>query len=187
MLQADQSQVDQQCQCPHCGVEFLVPRPVGTPAASQPQWTGSDAPEFDEPTPPPTEAPEEVVLGIGPRFGPQIDPQFGPAAASQAAPEPVPTFIPLSAAQVELLHFRCPSGHVLETPRDMLEEDVMCPFCQAQFHLRYQDSIEYKQEKAAKIARRDAQLGRAWLHWAIAIAVVVVIGVIVLIAAYAGR
>ena len=177
--------MDQQCQCPHCGVEFLVPRPAGFPAAGQPQWTGSDAPVFDEPAPPP-DVHEQIVLGIGPRIGPQIGSPAGPAAA-WSAPEPAPVFVPLSAAQVELLHIRCPSGHILETPRDMLEEDVMCPFCQAQFHLRYRDSIEYKHEKEAKIARREAQLGRAWLHWSIAIAVVVLIGVIVLIAASAGR
>ena len=194
MLQADESQIDQQCQCPHCGVEFLVPRPAGAPAAGEPQWTGSDRPIFDEPTPPPppteAEVPEQIVLGIGPRIGPRVGPQIGPpggSAEAAFAPEPVPTFAPMSAAQLELLHIRCPSGHILETPRDMLDEDVMCPFCQAQFHLRYQDSIEYKHEKEAKLARREAHLGQVWLRWAIAIAVAVVLGVIVLIAAYAGR
>jgi hypothetical protein len=188
MLQADESQVDQQCQCPHCGVEFLVPRPAGAPSPGA-QWTGSDAPAFGEPTPPPSqpEAPGQIVLGIGPQIGP-IGPRIGPPSGfEQPAAEPAPTFLPMSAAELEVLHVRCPSGHILETPRDMLDEDVMCPYCQAQFHLRYGDTIEYQQEKEAKLARREAQLGRAWLHWSIAIATVVLIGLGVLIAVYAGK
>jgi rubredoxin len=184
-LQADESQIDQQCQCPHCGVEFVVPPPAGFPAAGQPQWTGSDVPAFDEPTSP-TETSEQNVLEFGPRIGPRFDVSPGPAAA-WSAPEPAAAFLPQSAAQVELLHIRCPSGHILETPRDMLDEDAMCPFCQAQFRLRYRDSIEFKKEKEADLARREAHLGQVWLHWAVAIAAVVIIGLIVLIVASVAR
>lgn len=188
MLQADQSQVDQQCQCPHCGVEFLVPQPVETPAASPPQWTGSDTPESEESAPQSAEADSEQAFPeIHARRARRHRSRSGPAAASKPVADSAGAFVPLGSADVELLHIRCPAGHVLETPRDMLDEDVLCPFCQAQFHLRYQDSIEYQREKEAEIARHDARLGKTWLHWAIAIAVVVLIGLGMLIAAYAGR
>ena len=34
MLEADESQVDQPCQCPHCGAEFFVPPPIAAPIIS---------------------------------------------------------------------------------------------------------------------------------------------------------
>ena len=86
-----------------------------------------------------------------------------------------------SADQQSLLHIPCPHGHLLETPREMLGQDAMCPYCQAQFRLRFEDSQEYRQEKVERRERREQKLGRAWLHWTIAAAVIVVLGVILMV------
>ena len=86
------------------------------------------------------------------------------------------------AAELPLVHVICPNGHQLETPREMLGEEALCPFCQAQFRLRLEDSIEYREQKAKERARREARAGQLWMRWAIAAAVVVVFGLILLIA-----
>jgi hypothetical protein len=80
-----------------------------------------------------------------------------------------------------VVHVICPSGHELETPREMLGQAAMCPFCQAQFPLRYEDSVEYRKQKAEELERRERKAAKAWLYWSVAAAVVVVLGVILLI------
>jgi len=94
-------------------------------------------------------------------------------------------FIPGAAQGV--LHIPCPSGHLLETPREMLGEDAICPFCQVQFRLRYENSIEYRKQRQAERERRELERGKAWMQWSFAIAAVVVIAVILLIAASVSR
>jgi len=69
----------------------------------------------------------------------------------------------------------------------MLGEDAMCPFCQTQFRLRFEDSQEHKKQKEEERQRREMRLGRAWMQWSIAAAVVVILGVILLIVLYASR
>lgn len=77
----------------------------------------------------------------------------------------------------------CPKGHLLETPDDMLDQEVLCPFCNTQFRLRYADSMEARNQYEREIAARDARRGQLWLKWAIGIAVLVVLGMIGLIVA----
>lgn len=79
------------------------------------------------------------------------------------------------------MHIACPNGHELETPREMLGQDVLCPHCNVQFRLREKDSVEYKRRKAQEIERRDRKAGQMWLNWAIVAAVLVVIGIVGLI------
>lgn len=82
----------------------------------------------------------------------------------------------------ELYHIPCPNGHELETPPEMLEQEVLCPQCNAQFKLRRKDSIEFKrQEEEARIIK-EHKLGTAWLQGAIIVAVLIVIGLGALIA-----
>lgn len=82
----------------------------------------------------------------------------------------------------ELYHIPCPNGHELETPPEMLEQEVLCPQCSAQFTLRRKNSVEFKrQEEEARIIR-EHKLGAAWLQGAIVIAVLIVIGLGALIA-----
>jgi len=69
----------------------------------------------------------------------------------------------------------------LETPREMLGQDAMCPHCETVFHLRFEDSVEYRKQKEELRERRELRQSKTWLHWAIAIAVLVVLGVAALI------
>ena len=64
----------------------------------------------------------------------------------------------------ETLHILCPAGHELETPREMLGQDAMCPYCQTQFRLRIEDSVEYRKEQEEARMRRDMQIGKSWIH-----------------------
>ena len=76
----------------------------------------------------------------------------------------------------------CPSGHELETPREMLGQDALCPFCQVQFPLRYEDSVEYREQQAKTRALRNQQLSQLWLRWSIVAAVLVFLGLMGMIA-----
>ncbi|MHC4178883.1 MAG: hypothetical protein ACYSWU_15330 [Planctomycetota bacterium] len=175
-LQGDESQTGQHCKCPYCESEFLVPQPSRDPRPDHlpvaHAETGGPAPAHDQP--PPASEP-----AVGGESFPAI--RTGP----QAGGDPADVAAQLGfgdARQMDLLHIPCPNGHLLETPRDMLGQDAMCPHCRAQFRLQFEESQEYQREKAEQRERRERKLGKAWLHWAIATAVVVVLGVIFMVA-----
>jgi hypothetical protein len=204
LLQGDESHAGQQCQCPYCGTLFLIPQPqaaaptgapgydpqAAAPPPSQPGWNGP-APDasggygYPPGAPAPQQAPptydemtyEQAAPGEGfPSI--QTGPDFGGGAAS----EEMPTEVDLgTATNPDIVHIECSCGQQLETPVDMLGQEAMCPFCQSQFPLRYEDSVEYRQAKEEEIERRERQLGQKWFQWSIAAAVVVVLGVIVLV------
>ena len=67
-------------------------------------------------------------------------------------------------AEPELLHIPCPNGHELETPLDMLEQEVLCPQCNAQFRLRKKDSVEYKRKKEEADRIKEIKSGNFWLN-----------------------
>ena len=75
----------------------------------------------------------------------------------------------------------CPNNHELQTPLDMIGQDAMCPQCSVQFRLRYEDSLEYREEKKKVQARRADEFGTSALKWAIVAAVIVVLGIITMI------
>jgi hypothetical protein len=85
-------------------------------------------------------------------------------------------------AQPKIFHIPCPQGHELETPQEMLGDTVMCPFCGVQFTLRETDSLEYLRKKDSEQELADRKSGNFWLNWAVAFAVIVVIGLAALIA-----
>jgi len=107
-----------------------------------------------------------------------------PGAAEPTVPsEPAPpAFTAPVVQEPDLLHIPCPKGHELEVPRDMLGQEVLCPHCGSQFLLKERDSIEAKRRHEEEQTRRDIRVGNAWLNWAIIIAVLVVLGLIILIA-----
>lgn len=200
LLQGDEAHAGQQCQCPYCGTMFLIPQPqapapsgapgygpAGQPPA-QPNWNdpsvGAMPGQAAGMQPPPSMPPpayEEMTyehqeqgqgfpsISTGPDFG----------GGSQ---EEMPTEVALAgAANPDIVHIVCSCGQQLETPVDMLGQEAMCPFCQDQFPLRYEDSVEYRQAKEEEMERRERQLGKKWFQWSIAAAVVVVLGVIILV------
>lgn len=81
-----------------------------------------------------------------------------------------------------LLHIPCPNGHELETPPEMLDQEVLCPQCHAQFKLRRSNSVEFKRQQEEALMIKEHRLGTAWLQGAIIIAVLIVIGLGALIA-----
>ena len=159
LLEGDESQAGQPCQCPVCQMMFLIPPPLAqqeVPAASETAvGTTSASASFGAASTPSvsTESPPE----------PLFDSKKGPAV-------------------LEIMHIPCPKGHELEVPRDMLGQDVLCPHCNSQFQLKEKNSIEFKRRQEEEQARRDLRAGNAWLHWAIIIAVLVVLGLIGMIA-----
>jgi hypothetical protein len=181
LLQADELQAGQHCKCPCCQAEFLVPRASRDPRPDHLPVARAETPdrspvEGDLAVPAPESPPAEETL-----------PEIRTRTKVGADPVEVAAQLGLADAWREsLLHIPCPRGHVLETPRDMLGQDAMCPHCQTEFRLRVEDSQEYQREKAEQRERREQTLGKAWLHWAIATAVVVLLGVIlvVVVAAY---
>lgn len=186
LLEAEPFQAGQQCVCPMCGQPFLIPSPVGA-VAPTPGGTGmyspaSAASSYAQPdSAQPYSAPVEQHPASQTEPEPQAPTQAHaePAGAGTAAGLP---FTTQNTADLPLLHIPCPKGHELEVPRDMLNQFVECPQCQAQFTLRERDSVEYRKKHSAEMDRRWEQTGQAWLQWAIIFAVLVVIGLITLIA-----
>ena len=168
LLQADESEVGQQMQCPYCGVVFLVPQPLS-----------SAAPGPSPPAPPASPESEPQAPGFP---GIQTEPRVGQAPAAVAG-EPSEFELP-TAADLPIVHVVCPNGHSLETPQEMLGQEALCPFCQVQFRLRLEESVEYREEKAKEQERREIRAGQLWLRWAITAAVVVGFGLIVLMLLY---
>lgn len=124
-----------------------------------------------------------LFLIPAPVAGPAHEPAPAEAAPAEEPRRPGPVFDAGTVTRPpDLLHIPCPKGHELEVPRDMLGQEVLCPQCESQFQLRERDSVEFKRKRDEEQARRDLRVGNAWLNWAIIIAVLVVLGLIILIA-----
>jgi hypothetical protein len=109
-------------------------------------------------------------------------PQFQPEPQPPSEPAPAPAAEPVPEKQEpRIVRIPCPQGHELQTPMDMIGQDVLCPFCSTQFHLKFEDSVEYKEEQAKLKQRREEQLNQAALKWSIIAAVVVVVGILAMI------
>jgi hypothetical protein len=207
LLQAEDSQAGQQMQGPYCGGLFVVPRPVpaAAPAPSTREPAAPPPAPRDAPwqpaeqapgiAPPPFQPPPFQPPGEGPPTF-QAPAEAGPEEAGfsfpgirteseaghgGAAVEVPSEFKTPSAADLPIVHVVCPNGHELETPREMLDQEALCPFCQVQFRLRLEDSLEYREEKAKAEELREIRVGQLWLRWAIAAAAVVVLGLVLLI------
>jgi DNA-directed RNA polymerase subunit RPC12/RpoP len=99
---------------------------------------------------------------------------IAPPATAAPPPEPSPPE-PDTPPEPELLHIPCPNGHELEVPLDMLDTEVLCPHCNAQFLLRAQDSIEHRRRREQEDAIRDAKANKFYIQFAIGVAAVVVL------------
>jgi hypothetical protein len=178
LLSGDESQAGQACHCPICGMLFLIPQPIapaagpfGGPAAGAAPFAGlagpaAPAPQFAPPYTPPPSEPEPIFVPGQPQ---------APAAA-EPEPAPVPE-------EPELLHIPCPNGHELETPVDMLDQEVLCPTCNTQFRLRRKNSREFIKKKELEEKIRLKKVGGLWLTWAIIAVVAVGLGLVGLIVA----
>jgi hypothetical protein len=87
-----------------------------------------------------------------------------------------------------LLHIPCPKCQkVLETPVEMLHQDVVCPHCQAPFCLHLRDSIEYKKKKERQQRVKERRTNYAWLIGGIAVVALVVVFLLYLIVSSPGK
>lgn len=113
-------------------------------------------------------------------------PVEAPAAPPPEEPAPAAPQVaiqdPAKAPPPDIVHIPCPKGHELEVPRDMFNQEVLCPHCNTQFVLKEKNSVEYRRRQEMEQEIRDRRAGNAWLNWAIIIAVLVVLGLIVMIA-----
>jgi DNA-directed RNA polymerase subunit RPC12/RpoP len=112
-----------------------------------------------------------------------IIPTPEPAAVlpEESSPAGFPGFDAAAAEEPDeprILHIHCPNGHPLETPEDMLNQEVLCPHCDAQFVLRERDSLEARRKRQAEQERIHRQQAKAWMNWAIALGVIIVLGLI---------
>jgi hypothetical protein len=183
LLSGDESQAGQACHCPTCGMLFLIPQPLA-PAAGPfggPQFGGATAgaapfaglagpatpaSQFAPPYTPPPSEPEPIF----------VPGQPSPGVAAEPEPAPVPD-------APELLHIPCPNGHELETPVDMLDQEVLCPTCNTQFKLRRKNSREFIRKKELEEKIRLEKVGGLWLTWAIIAVIGVGLGLVGLIVA----
>ena len=178
LLEGDESQAGQQCTCPMCNTLFIIPQPLG----AAPGPTGGNAP--------PSQFPSFIGTPGGSTSGGFSLEQSSPAANADPMAPVAPTGgtgfalgggAAAGPEEPKLYHIPCPNGHELEVPEDMLRQDVLCPYCEAQFHLRLKDSVEYKKQQAEEQERKDRKAGKAWLHWSIAIGAVVLLTLLGLI------
>lgn len=147
LLEGTPDQAGQPCNCPTCGMLFLIPEPV-----------------------------DEVPQEDGGGWGVQVRGRRKAGLGDIAPKGP------------ELLHIPCPNGHELETPPEMLDQEVLCPHCQAQFTLRRKNSVEFKRKEAEALMIKEQKIGQAWLQGAIIAVVLIVIGLGTLLAiGYANR
>jgi hypothetical protein len=166
---------------PPAGYPGYPPQGPGFPAPGQPGW----APGYGQPPAEPGfpgivtggEAPT-VNVGAPPQ---EAAPQLQTGAAGESPPGEETKPAEQEKKEPRIVRIPCPQGHELQTPMDMVNQDVLCPICNTQFHLRYEDSIEFKEEQAELRRLKAEQLNQAALKWSIIAAVVVVLGIVAMI------
>ncbi len=165
LLSGEPEQSGQLCHCPICGTAFIIP-----PA---PGMAISHAPE---------QQPGQILPDQPVASGPDEASTVGEAPAQQVHTEGEPVVdATVEDAPEQIVHIPCPNGHELETPMEMIGQDVMCPHCQAQFQLRYEDSIECKEQRREELEHREHLWGKRALQWAIIAAALIVLGLLGLI------
>ncbi len=194
LMQAEDFQAGQQSYCPLCGALFLIPSPFVAPATPQaplaphgpaafPPRPTSGYPQVDATLPPSYPqigaAPTPGFPQLGPAPAPPTSgfPVVGPGAGTPAgAPSTKPAGPSFELREPDLLHIPCPQcKKMLETPVEMLDQEVLCPHCQAQFQLRRRDSVEFKRKKQQEAEIKEFKAGRTWLNLAIVAVVLVVL------------
>ncbi len=169
-------------------IQFASPRSLGTPQFAP-------APQQFAPAPNQPVAPQPMTAPLPQQAAPNStlgDDLLSELPAMQTGGDlsmpggvlpGTPGYDILSQPLPDPLHIPCPNGHPLETPHDMLGQHVMCPFCQAQFMLHLESSLEFRRRREAEQDIADARSGQIWMRWAIGFAVVILGGLVALIIA----
>lgn len=173
LLQGEEADMGMQCQCPQCGMAFIIPT-VERPAYSSSEDLTAMPSQMAEPEPdtldPPAAlsdwTPDAPSLGSGAPREMDFDAADSGVGGLSAA-----------AGAETLLHIPCPNGHELDTPLNMIGQRVMCPHCRVEFRLRRENSIEYVREQEI-LDRRRAQF---WFQAAIAAVGIVGLALLIMI------
>ena len=104
---------------------------------------------------------------------PAPPPEPAPAPPPAASAPPPPPSAPVAPPEPRVVRIPCPKGHLLETPSDMFGQQALCPYCNAQFELLYESSIEYQEELVAAKERREEEINQLWVKWTIRAAIFV--------------
>jgi hypothetical protein len=180
LLMGNESHMGMQTQCPQCGMMFIIPV-VDVQAAQTMQAAPQEAyvshdiyePAVTHPglhdylqQPAPAEVAHEQAYGHASHADTgHLD--FAGPSHQEVGDEPTPGIV----------HIPCPNGHELETPLDMLGQEVLCPHCGSQFRLKNEDSREFREQQE----KLDRESARVWFNWAIAAAIVMGGGLLVLV------
>lgn len=174
VLQAEEFQAGQQSYCPMCRAMFLIPVPFIAPALP-----AAPAATYGTAAYPMGPGPSPSFPQVGPAPAPPSPgfPSVGPGAGGRAGMPPPQAPAPaFELREPDLLHIPCPQcKEMLETPVEMLDQDVLCPHCQAQFQLRRRDSVEFKRKKEQEAQIKEFKTGKTWLNLAIVAVVLVVV------------
>jgi hypothetical protein len=165
LLQGDEAHMGMQTQCPFCDVLFIIPvveSPKEEDLAQKNYDPGAMQPDVREFL-------EQVVAK---RAGREL-----PVASLASASIESRRVVLSEPSSPEFLHIPCPNGHELESPRDMLGQDVLCPHCRSQFRLHVADSREHREERE----QLEHERGLFWMRGAITAAVLIGGGVLVLL------
>jgi hypothetical protein len=161
---------------------FIIPLPAVTappvPTAVLPYSPVAAPPPAPQAMPPMPPAAVEPEAPATDRFAVLAAAAEAAEAEAEQPPEPAAEALPVEPA---VLHIPCPKGHVLETPEDMLDQEVLCPHCQTQFVLRRRNSVEYRRKKEEEERVREIKTGNFWLNMAIVVVVLVMLGLVALI------
>jgi len=160
LLEGDESHMGMTTRCPHCGMTFIIPTIEVQQAEPEPE----PEPQVDVYSQP--YVPEPVI-----ETAPEPDAPFDDELPGSSLLDELPQDELLESSAANIVHIPCPNGHELETPLDMIGQEVLCPHCGVQFRLRNEDSVEYRHELDKVLSRR----ARIWFNWAIAAAVCVFI------------
>ena len=187
LLQGEEAHMGMQTQCPYCGVMLIIP--VVDPQALQAAQYVQQQPAAQLETYLPQELndiydPTATTPGLGQYINQAATTEAVQTHEQHAEYAPATHHVNFESPEVEqveaeepgFLHIPCPNGHELETPYDMLGQEVLCPHCEAQFQLRLEDSREHHE----KMEKHFEERGKFWFNWAIAAAVLIGGGLLVL-------
>lgn len=149
-----------------CGEIFLIPSPLGQSGSGFVEPTVQD------------QAPIQEQFRVQQEVA--VEPEVNISVNDPATPAVPDVANPAIDSPPELLHIDCPNGHELEVPREMLNQDALCPKCEVQFRLRESDSVEYQRKKQVEKETRERRIENAWLNWTIALGIFVVLFLIVI-------
>ena len=191
LLQAEDQDVGQIVNCPVCATAMAIPpNPAGPPIAmpvspAAPVATTYYNPAASEPIPEAiyeNQIVEEFpdVTGDSELAADEFIVDTGEEDHHEAE---TPDFDGNNANRDEL-HIACPNGHVLAVTRDLLHEEAICPHCNESFELLERNSVEAKTKRAKQAELRAEKSERVFLYWGIAVAVLVLGGLIGLSIAY---